>query len=170
MGKPNRQRAIPPALESAVLERSAQGMGQREIAAWLKAEHGISISHTSVGRLIRAVTDERRETTQHAVAEAVAKSATSDLDILGALQSDLRAMWDEAKAPDSKTGKRDIKTALPVADRLHAVTATKLKAAGFGDEGPQAPSQSARDELLAKMNRLAERAAPEPVPDEEDES
>lgn len=51
---PERQRSIPPNLRDAVFELAARGEGQREIAARLKAEHGITTSHTSVGRLLRA--------------------------------------------------------------------------------------------------------------------
>lgn len=145
--KPNKRVGIPEVHMPDVLRLSAEGKSRRDIAAWLLEHHGVKVDHTTVARRIRETRDERRESTQAAIAGITAKSATTDLEVLGELQADLRAKWKELKDKDLKTG-------LLVADRLHAVSTTKLKAAGVGDE-PTGPSQDFRAELTARMRRLA---------------
>lgn len=49
---------IPPHLEHAVREY-ARAHGQRPAAAWLKSEHGINVTHVTVGNLMRAGQAER---------------------------------------------------------------------------------------------------------------
>lgn len=135
MSKPKRAsvRGIPEIHHEAVLRLSAEGKSQRAIAQWLEAEHGVKVDHVSVGRLIRSIKSERREATEAVIADRVAKSATSDLDILENLQKDLLDLWENAKKPD-EGGKVDVQAALPVADRLLSVTTTKMKAVGMADE------------------------------------
>src|SRR6185369_14217215 len=49
---------IPPHLESAVREY-ARAHGQRPAAAWLEAQHGVKVTHVTVGNLMRAGRAER---------------------------------------------------------------------------------------------------------------
>lgn len=44
---------LPTGIEAEVRRRAAAGESHREIAAWLSAEHGLEVAHTTVGRLLR---------------------------------------------------------------------------------------------------------------------
>lgn len=143
-----RRKAIPPELLEALLVEAGKGLTLMELERWLLETHGVKADHRTVGKHLKAIREERAEAARGAVADRVAKSATADLDVLAGLQADLLGLWNKHKRGKS------VRDALQVADRLHWVTATKLKAAGIGTDVP-APTQDARAELLASMRRLA---------------
>ena len=101
---------IPDTLVGEVLARSANGEGTRKIAAWLEAEHGISIHFSSIADMVRDARAERKEAAQAIIAEKLGSAEGLSADIDGIIQ--LRNEAAEVKAlclekvrafPDNKT-------------------------------------------------------------------
>jgi hypothetical protein len=74
--------AVPPDLEPKVFELFGQGRTTRQIAEVLKAEHGISVHHTTVSRLLRKQREVRAAVFEDVIREKVERSVGADLDLL----------------------------------------------------------------------------------------
>ena len=73
---------IPPRLESEVLSKAGDGWTTRRTAAWLLTEHGVTVTHHTVARLLREHRSERADTAKTIVREKLGKTLTADLDRL----------------------------------------------------------------------------------------
>jgi IS30 family transposase len=76
---------IPPELEEVVLQKSAGGTSSRQISAWLKQEHGVTVSYRAVVRLVARDAPERATSVKAAVRSKLATSITTDVDRSGRL-------------------------------------------------------------------------------------
>lgn len=71
---------IPPELHEAIVGRAAGGESTRAVAAWLKATHGIDVSHVQIFRLLQKHRDHRGEVARHVAATRVERTLEKDLD------------------------------------------------------------------------------------------
>jgi len=76
---------IPPKLNPEILKKVGEGLSAQKIAEWLKKEHDIKTSSSSVSRLLLEWKEERKQIAQRAYADAVANHAFQDLDIISDL-------------------------------------------------------------------------------------
>lgn len=103
---------IPPALEPAVLAEAGKGRSHRDIAAWLKATHGVGVTHVTVGKLLKRVRGELSETTRAVAVNELAPQVVGDI-------AELEAMRRRARAIEEKAMEGRIVTALgePLVDK-----------------------------------------------------
>ena len=134
---------IPPALEPSILAKAGEGRTLREIAAWLKSDHGVECSHVSVQRIVKRAKIERAEVTRAVLQEKLGKSVTTDVDRLEKHARQLDKMADDiyakvaADATFLKGPERDEptwvdgrETYAKLAEQLRKITETKLKYSG----------------------------------------
>ncbi len=130
---------IPPALEQAVLAEAGKGRSQREIAAWLKAEHRVGVTHVTVGKLLKRIRDELGETTRAVAVNELAPQVVGDIGELNGVLQRARAIEDGA-APDPKAKGKAKKgspaIALKALELQRKVLHTKLHFAG-ADGSPE---------------------------------
>ncbi len=74
---------IPPELHDVIVARAAGGESTRTVAAWLKATHGVSVSHVQVSRILVRHRDERGTVARHVAVSKVEKTLVADLDAYG---------------------------------------------------------------------------------------
>ena len=74
---------IPDNLHDEIQKLAGEGYSADKVKVWLKKEHNIDASHSTVSRLLRDMKEERQEIAQRAYADAVANSANQDILILG---------------------------------------------------------------------------------------
>lgn len=77
---------IPPNLEPFVLEKAAEGLTTRKIAALLKSEHGLKIGHDAVARMVSRTRKERAVVAKEVARERLSTEVVSDLDGLERLR------------------------------------------------------------------------------------
>ncbi|HEU4406244.1 MAG TPA: hypothetical protein VFS43_13350 [Polyangiaceae bacterium] len=73
---------IPPDLEPLVFALDGRGLTSRQIAAELRAEHGLSVHHSSVARLVRKQRAARAEAVKGVVRDTVGRAVEADLALL----------------------------------------------------------------------------------------
>lgn len=124
--------AIPPALESELIERAAQGASTRDLSQWLKDAKGITASYKAVQRLLSRTKSERADVAKAIVRETITKELPKDLERLeGALTR-----------------------AVTLAERLHKRTHEALDALA----DPEDADPSALRVALASFETLSDRA------------
>jgi hypothetical protein len=92
---------IPPRFEAAILEEAGKGRSNRDIAAWLKAEHGVSTSHVTVGNLLRRIRSELSETTRAVAVNEIAPQVVGHIAGLNEVIEQAKKVA-AAAAPDPK--------------------------------------------------------------------
>ncbi len=142
---------IPPVHEKAVLEQAGLGRSQREIAAWLKAEHGVGVTHVTVGKLLKRIRAELGETTRTVAVNELAPQVVGDIAALNGVLERARTI-EEAAAPDpkahGKAKKGNPAVQLKSLELQRKVLHTKLHFAGAGEDPGKA-------ETLADLLGLA---------------
>lgn len=183
---------ISPKLEKEILAKAAEQYSNRDIAKWLKDERGIKISHQAVGNMLRQTRDARAEVAKVVVRQTLGKTIVSDLDRLNREQNRVerlgRRMYRRAIAAlDALEGaavgtmsSEDLKVAiagvgdfadlaLKATDRVTKLAGVKLHLSGADAENDQSRgAASASDELLAKLDSLADRLSPGERPESGD--
>lgn len=100
-------RKIPEDLEDALLARAGElnpstrrRWGHRELATWLRTEHGVEIGYRAVGRCLQRLRAEEAEARQAAARDALAKALRPSLRRLRAYEKRLQ----EAVPAKARTG------------------------------------------------------------------
>jgi len=115
-------RGIPPELERAILEQAGKKRTTREISAWLAEEHGISVSHVTVGKFLRAAREERADVAKNVLREKLSGSLTSDIDRLERFARKCAIL--------ANKNKHDPKAFVMLVGELRKITDTKLHYSG----------------------------------------
>lgn len=84
-------RKITPDLERKILAESAKGNSSRAIAAWLLKEHGVTVTHQYVGKLLHQTRLERADVTKAVVQATLLPLVAGDVKVLGDQQARLDA-------------------------------------------------------------------------------
>lgn len=129
-----RPRALTAEQEDRVLDLSPHHTN-RQIAE-IMADEGVSVSASTIARLLAGVRKERAETSREVVRERLREHVLSDLDILQVTRDQLNC-WRRNLQEDGKTpidpplriGER-----LLIIDRLRGVIAERLKAGGVTED------------------------------------
>ena len=116
-------------LEKDVLEWTSQGMSSRDISAKIMEERKIHISHTSISSFIKAVREERAETSRAIVQEHMQKTLPNDLQLIDEMNSEL-SKWFR----DNSLSKRE---RLRIYDSLLRGIEMKLKNSGAGENSTE---------------------------------
>lgn len=74
---------ISPELHDEIVSRAAGGETTRKTAAWLKATHGVEVSHVQVSRILAKHRTERGTVARHVAVSKVEKTLVADLDAYG---------------------------------------------------------------------------------------
>lgn len=144
--------AIPPSLESSVIEQAGKGLTTRQIAAWLKEAHGVSTTYKSVARLLSRTRGERAEVAKVVLREKLGKSLTKDVDRLEKWAANIDELCVEAF--EAIKGGKDFarmgkdgpifvegrETLAKLVEQLRKVTDTKLHFSG-AEEDPDGGKQ-----------------------------
>lgn len=158
---------IPPALEAAVLEQAGKGRSNRDIAAWLKSEHKVTVAHVTVGKLLTRVRQEVGESTRAVAVSEIAPKVREHVVRLAAVADRAKAIEEEAmrgelvlvdgvplldskKDPIRVPNRAQALKALELQRRTH-VDALRVAGADAGDPG----ATDSKGTLLDKMRRLA---------------
>lgn len=142
-----RKQGVPVALEQEMLRRANEERStSRELSAWLKADHGITVHFTSVARVLKRLRTERTAATQGAVREKLAREATTDIDRLERLRKSVASRRRKVPECDPQAFARLAQVEASILDR-------KLHYAGAdGEGGPDKPATVA--EMLASAERV----------------
>jgi hypothetical protein len=124
-----RAAAIPPRLEGELLARAAEGWSSRRIAAWLKAEHGVSASHSAVARHLKGTAEELKTSAKAKVRDGLVAQLDSDLAALKKIGTELA---EEAK----KARGKKLPAYLAVIDRQLKAIDLVLHYSGAGEPDP----------------------------------
>jgi hypothetical protein len=141
-----RLKNIPPNLYDAIAEQSAKGQAAREIVIWLKNTHNITSSVPSICRLLKETKEERQQIAQRAYANAVAKSANQDLEILGDVITKCKQRFDILVESHE-----DFK-AKGIAEVMFKYIAKRMDLSGINDKSSD--DQLLKEELLKKISEL----------------
>jgi hypothetical protein len=136
--------AIPPDLESELLAKAASGHTTRQLSAWLLEAHAVDASHAAVARLLAKHRDARADIAKSVVRENLARTLTTDLDVLAKHVAKLDALADR-----SADGEPEFY--LKAVEQLRKLVDTRLHYAG----ADQPDTQS--DELASLGERAARR-------------
>ena len=159
-----------------MLAKAGEGASTREIAAWLKAEHGVETTHGTVHRVLDRMRSQRADIAKAVVREKLAKSVVSDLDALDVERNRLRMMsarlyrrhkqaCEAAEDPESGGGfamhqaiAGVTKSYLEVVDRIAKVVDLKLHYSGADTPDDTLSSLAEADRRVAsRLDRLAQR-------------
>lgn len=173
---------IPPALESELIEKAAQGASTRDLSQWLKDAKGITASYRAVQRLLSRTKSERADVAKAIVREKLTKEAPRDLERLEAELAKAERLSDRlhARAHKSLDALEDPEKADPgdlriAVTALDTVTELALKATAQVNNvaktklhfsGADTPDDSfnelsqAEQRLTRRMDSLAERVRP----------
>lgn len=98
-------RTIAPKFEPLILKAHMDGMSEAEITAMLERDHDLRVSPASVHRVLARTKTARKELAKQVYAEAVAKTAGSDVDILNDTIEQINIMKNEAYQDRKTKGK-----------------------------------------------------------------
>ena len=107
-----KRRAIPIELHAAMLKKYHEGMIAKEIQQWLKDEHGLSVSESTMFRTLRLIRKERSEVTKDIYAKAAQETAMEDIEGINKLITAHFKDWEKLRKNN------DTRLALQVTDRL----------------------------------------------------
>lgn len=162
---------VPEKMYDAILERAGEGLGTREIAAWLAAHHSVNVAHSTIARLLERLRAERSEVTRAVIAEKVGQHVTADLDraerllkkqeqVVDALHAKI---FDEEGRPRDEAlmgliGKTPLVTVFTAANaRADAMLARKMELSGAGAEKDTPISGGSRPAIDAAAIAALER-------------
>jgi len=142
---------IPPRLEGAVLDKAGEGWTTRRISAWLLSDHGVTVTHHPVAKLLREHRSERADTAKTIVREKLGKTLTADLDRLEKHAAKLDRMADALEGEPELYCK--------AVEQLRKITDTKLHYAG-ADVPDESVSEiaGAEQRILGRIAGLAARS------------
>lgn len=137
------KKKIPPDLEPDLLARAGRGETGDELAAWLKAEHGIEMSGRRVRAFLEAGRREREPIARAATVAAVTKTIGTDLAEMEVLALNARAIHDQAL--NVVEGQRpNLFAAIQAISVEKSIRETRLKLSGAMEpDAPQQPRVSA---------------------------
>jgi hypothetical protein len=129
---------IPPKLHDAIMAQVAEGKTSEQVCAWLKEEHGVSVSDRAVRDLIKRKASHRSELIDAATKEHLGKSLPSDLAALDKVHADLESLrlrvLDALTNESKLTLKQLTETGWLLGDlseKQRKATETKLKLSGL---------------------------------------
>jgi hypothetical protein len=127
---------LPESIHPELLTKHGEGLSSRAIAAWLKDEKGIVVTHHTVARFLKATLAERGATTRKVVQEELSRSVISDVDVLsrrlGSMNALAARLAKHLRALDlnDETFDDRAKTLVAVTESVRKLAETKLHFAG----------------------------------------
>lgn len=138
---------IPDNIKPLVLEQSSKGKSASEIVEWLKLQHGVEISNSSLNKLLRSQKEERKDVAKQAYASAVAASAANDLQIVDEVIISLN------KEYNKKLNKDETISANMLMKTLLQYIQFRASLAGAEEEMSKEDTQGLLEGLLEKLGK-----------------
>ena len=127
---------IPPDAEPGIYARAGEGKTLAEICEWLHKTHGVRVSPTAIRKKLAKRRKEREVVAKAVVREVIAKTVTTDLDVLAKQQGRLAKLatrhFNRALKNEQGEFERKSPTELYclVVEQLRKVAETKLHFSG----------------------------------------
>ena len=141
-----RKSNIPIKLHGEIQRLNTEGLSSSKIKVWLKTEHNISAGLTAIQSLLRQMTEEHKDATKKAYAEAVAETAVQDVEILGDKINKLNQRVDKALKDD------DLNALKITGDLLFKFLDRKMKLVDTGKDSSSIDDQML-DDLIDKLGK-----------------
>lgn len=143
-----RHPVIPPKYHDEVVLLSSEGNNADKICAILKERYDIDSNLNMVYQIIRNKKKERQEATQKIYAEAAAKSAYKDLDIIDAAIEKLNKEYQESFAAGNK------KEAAELLNTMIKFQSKRMDLSGLGKESADMEDSidEAKEDLMKRLS------------------
>jgi hypothetical protein len=147
----SRPAKIPDILIEPMLELSAKGVNNTELAKWLGKEHNIIVNESMVCKRLKAIRDKRQLLTQTMYAEAAAASAVNELAIIDDVINRFHGEIKKALAEGDRAG------ASALSNAMHKYLTTHVSMSSGSDNSNNSNNVNEEDvlELLASKIKPA---------------
>lgn len=124
---------------------SAKGENGEKIRAWLKTNHNVSASLSSVNRLVNRFAKERADIAKAVYKDAAANSANQDIKIIDEMVVNLNKEFMKAMAESDRQGMKHM------ADALHKFLQTRMDLSGINKPDSDKPEDETLQSLMDRI-------------------